>query len=32
VLVEDVGVVLARAGREPYDTILLDVDNGRRRW
>jgi len=28
VLVEDVGVVLARAGREPYDAILLDVDNG----
>jgi len=28
VLVEDVGVVLARAGHEPYDSILLDVDNG----
>lgn len=27
-LVEDVGVVLARAAREPYDAILLDVDNG----
>jgi len=28
VLVEDVGVVLARASRAPYDAILLDVDNG----
>jgi len=28
ILVEDVGVVLARAAREPYDAILLDVDNG----
>ncbi len=28
ILVEDVGAVLDRAGRAPYDAILLDVDNG----
>lgn len=28
IIIEDVGVVLERAGRAPYDAILLDVDNG----
>jgi len=28
VLVEDVGEVLSRAARAPYDAILLDIDNG----
>ena len=28
ILVEDVGVVLERASKAPYDAILLDVDNG----